>query len=243
MTFPADFKLTLIGTVHGDPAGEPALTHLLARLQPDRLTLEVSPTAIAYRRQRGQLLLQKLDLILDRLGESLGRSRVELDQHPEVMSIRRLLSPPFEYAAANRYASQAGILLRLIDDSAVSLARLQRVEVELVTYRNLKCLIQRPPPPVAESEGYRVARRLFSCAVPEACATFLARCRGPEGIGPRDALLAETIRADLTAPGHLVHIGGWVHLLPDPRGETLYSRLGDLAPQRLLLDPAHAPNP
>jgi hypothetical protein len=67
---------------------------------------------------------------------------------------------------------------------------------------------------------------------------FLQGCRGEEGIGPRDRHLAAKIRALVQSqPGQLVHIGGWVHLLDDPSGETLYSLLGDLQPRRLLLDP------
>jgi hypothetical protein len=34
---------------------------------------------------------------------------------------------------------------------------------------------------------------------------------------------------------HLVHIGGWVHLIEDERGETLYGLLRDLNPVRELL--------
>lgn len=238
----APASLTLIGTVHGDSAGEAALFALLQELRPDRLTVEVSPAALAYRRRRGLLLLQKLDLILDRLAESFAQPRGDLEQHPEILSLRRLLSPPFEYAAASRYAGLTGIPLQLVDDSAVSLERLQRVETELITYRHLKSLVSRHAAPVTENEGYSIARRLLQTTA-EGCATFLARCRGSEGIGPRDALIAETIRAAVAVPGHLVHIGGWVHLLPDLRHETLYSRLADLAPQRRLLDPSQPVSP
>jgi hypothetical protein len=66
---------------------------------------------------------------------------------------------------------------------------------------------------------------------------FLEGRRGDEGIGPRDRWMAAQIRRLLAARcgGHLVHVGGWVHLVEDARGETLYSLLADLAPQRLLL--------
>jgi hypothetical protein len=66
---------------------------------------------------------------------------------------------------------------------------------------------------------------------------FLEGRRGEEGIGPRDRWMAAQIRR-LLAPrrgAHLVHVGGWVHLVEDAQGETLYTLLADLAPQRLLL--------
>jgi hypothetical protein len=66
---------------------------------------------------------------------------------------------------------------------------------------------------------------------------FLAGRRGEEGIGRRDRHMAGEIRRLLAArPGRLVHIGGWVHLVADREGETLYSRLEELSPERLILD-------
>lgn len=231
-------RLTLVGVVHQDPAGEERLTALLQRLAPDRLTLEVSPAAVEYRQTHGSLLLQRLDRILEALPKSSGRSFAELNAHPAVRSIRTLLSLPFEYQAARRWSTGRNVPLELIDSSEISLAKLRRIERSLITYRNLGTLVSLSPgEPPLRSEGYPAAKAMLSGASIGQREAFLAGCRGSEGVGPRDRQMAALIRERLLLHGgHLVHVGGWVHMVDDPRGETLYSALADLAPERLLLD-------
>jgi hypothetical protein len=50
--------------------------------------------------------------------------------------------------------------------------------------------------------------------------------------------MAAAIRTGLRQrPGvRLAHIGGWVHLVDDPQGETLYSLIRDFQPERILLN-------
>lgn len=230
-------RLVLVGTVHRDPAGEERLAALLDTLGPDLLTLEMSPAAARYRRTRGLLLAARLERILSRLSGEQERPREELSTHPAARDIRTLLALPYEYRAAAAHAERARIPLELIDLDEISLRKLRRVEEELVTYRNLRTLLRLPPTPAPGAEDYRLARTLLR---PEALARlredFLARRRGDEGIGHRDADMAATLRRLCAAcpQACLVHIGGWVHLVDDPLGETLYSRLRDLAPERLL---------
>jgi hypothetical protein len=230
-------RLTLVGTVHREPQGREKLTALLERLNPDAITLEMSPYAIAFRRGRGPLLLARLEAILDRLAVETGSHAGELAAHREVVGIRSLLGLPFEFQAAAAYAAAAGIPLDLLDSSLVSARKLRRVERELLTLGNLQVLVRLPvaPPP---SESPVTARRMVledpGLAVRQA---FLSGRRGTEGIGPRDIRLAQKIRRRLKdCPGsHLVHIGGWVHLVEDDRRETLFSLLEDLHPERVLL--------
>ena len=232
-------RLTLIGTVHRDPRGPERLLSLLRRLHPDLLTLEMSEKGLAYRQGEGRRQLLRLDRILERLTGELLIEPATLQAHPAVADIRTLLALPFEYQAAAAYAAEAGLPLHLIDRSDVSAAKLQRVERELVTYRNLKILVSLPAgAEKSDFEGYGRAHAMITHDPGETVRqAFLAGRRGEEGIGPRDRWMAAQIRRLLATRrgAHLVHVGGWVHLVEDARGETLFSLLADLAPQRLLL--------
>ena len=233
--------LTLVGTVHQDRRGEERLGRLLAQLQPGAITLELSDASLRFRRDRGTPQLRKLGRILASIAADRSMPAAELEAHPTVVQIRQLLGYPFEYRAASSYAQSRNIPLLLIDRPDVAEHKVAKIESELITLRNLKTLTGLPVESAGElEEGYGVARTLLGCA--SAASTrqaFLAGKRGVEGIGPRDLHMATEIRRYLGASPerHLLHIGGWVHLVEDDvAGETLFSRLADLSPLRLLLD-------
>ncbi|MBE0595755.1 MAG: hypothetical protein IH614_00635 [Desulfuromonadales bacterium] len=229
-------QLTLVGTVHRQPGNAVGLPALLQELAPDAITLEVSPFAIHWRLAVGPRLLARLEKILDRFSALHGVDRGSLEKHPQVVGIRSLLALPEEFRGAAGYAGPRGVPLALIDLSAVSARKLRRVETELVTWENLSMLLTLPPA-LSPGEDYLLARRLLAGKVAlEVRQAFLAGRRGREGIGVRDAIMAREIRRRRPR-GHLVHVGGWVHLLADEQGETLFSRLAELKPGRRLLDP------
>jgi pheromone shutdown protein TraB len=232
--------LTLVGTVHRDPRGAERLLPLLRRLHPDLITLEMSEKAFAYRQVEGRRQLLRLDRILERLAGELPAALSELQNHPAIVDIRTLLALPFEYRAAAAYAAEAQVPLHLIDLSDVSAAKLRRVETELITCRNLKILVTLPAgAEKSDFEGYGRAHAMITRDPGETVRqAYLEGRRGAEGIGPRDRWMAGRIRRLLTDRhgGHMVHVGGWVHLIEDARGETLYSLLRDLMPKRLLLE-------
>lgn len=239
-------QLTLIGTVHREPEGYQRLSRLLRRLQPHRLTLEMSPYALDYRLSRSGERLERLERILDRIAVTCDRPRSELAAHPAIREIRTLLALPFEYRAADDYCRSHGLELALVDTSKVSARKLERVDRKLITRRNLEILVslkaqELPGPGV---EGYRQAATMLA---PKATRVlrqaFLAGRRGDEGIGPRDREMAGKIRQFWNhGDGDLVHVGGWVHLVEDEQGETLYTLLADLQPVRLLLDAGTTPS-
>ncbi|BCR07036.1 hypothetical protein DESUT3_41050 [Desulfuromonas versatilis] len=236
---PPQTRLTLVGTVHRDPQGRAKLLRLLEELRPDLLTLEMSPAALHYRQLHSRHLGLRLERILERLARERGEDRRSVAGHPAVADILSLLELPFEYQACAAWAEQSGTPLRLIDLGEISVAKLKRVETELITYRNLRVLVGLPEGAEKTSgEGLGFARLLLGERLDEAVRqAFLERHRGEEGIGQRDKWMEGKIRELLRSRpgGHLVHVGGWLHLVADRRAETLYSRLADLAPQRLLL--------
>ncbi len=231
---------TLIGTVHRDPRGRQKLLRLLEELRPGALTLEMSRTALNYRQIHGGHLSRRLERILQRLAGELDRPAEQLAAHPAIADIRKLLAPPFEYQAAAAYAEQFAVPLELIDSAEISAVKLKRVEVELITYANLKVLVGLPAgAEKTEADGFAMARQLVPGSLdPAVRQAFLEKHRGEEGIGARDRAMAERIRRYLTAwpERNLVHVGGWLHLVEDRRAETLYSLLADLEPRRILLD-------
>lgn len=232
--------LTLVGTVHRDAQGEERLCHLLEKVQPGVITLEMSDASLHYRRDKGELQLRKLGQILERIAVERAVDVAQLEAHPTVDQIRKLLGLPYEYRAASNYARRNNVPLALIDRPDVAVRKLEKIERELITLRNLKTLTSLPTAPETElREDYGVARALLDGQTPESTRqAFLAGKRGIEGIGLRDLHMAMEIRRRLVASParHLLHIGGWVHLVEDVAGDTLFSRLADLLPQRLLLD-------
>jgi len=244
VTEPDARQLTLIGTVHRDCAGEKRLTELLEELAPDLITLEMSQAAFDYRQMYARPLLLRLERILDQLAEAGEETKERLASHPRIIGIYELLAFPFEYRAAETFAAPRGIPVQMIDLSSVSLTKLRRVERGLITKRNIKTLLNLPVEEgPAIPENYNCANSLLACEAPEALRwAFLRGRRGEEGIGPRDAAMADAIGRLLAQnPGHLAHIGGWVHLVEDPQGETLRSRLAAANPTCRLLAPTTEP--
>jgi hypothetical protein len=239
-----DGRLVLIGTVHRGVTALPALRRLLNDLRPSTVTVEFSPYGLAYRRTRGPRLRRAMGEILAVLAAERGRPLAELHAHPQIAAIRELLALPFEYRAAAEYARKTPAALALVDLSAISAVKLRRVEDELLTAANLRTLVDLPAPGRA-AEGVGAARSLVLADRDEAIRqAFLAGRRGEEGVGRRDRHMAGEIRRLLGAsPGRLVHIGGWVHLVEDRQGETLYSLLADLRPRRLILEVDSEPVP
>ena len=239
-------QLTLIGTVHRDPQGLQRLSALLERLQPNLLTLEMSPYALQYRQARGPTQLLRLERVLEQLATETGHSLLELRSCQAVVDIQNLLALPYEYRAARHYVDQHDCRLALIDMTEVSTRKLKRVESGLITYRNLKILTALPEVDAAQrQESYSTAQALLLNTSEAAVrSAYLQQRRGLEGIGPRDQHMAEQIRRlmhDDTCR-HLVHVGGWVHLLEDPLGETLFSRLAEWSPaRRLPIEPGSKP--
>lgn len=227
--------ITLIGVVHHDPRSAAPLAALLETLQPDRLTVEISPELVAYRQTHGVLLKRKLAMILERLAGPAFPG-----DHPAIAAIQDLLGLPYEFSAARAYAEKRGVEIHAIDAGAASVEKLRHVEERLISLQHLKRIASSPREGANAARRYDLARQLLASPDAALRSDFLRGCRGEEGVGPRDCHLAGRIRAlAQDCPGHLVHIGGWVHLMDDPGGETLYTLLRDSCPQRILLDPEH----
>ncbi|MCX5898988.1 MAG: hypothetical protein NTY29_12420, partial [Proteobacteria bacterium] len=88
----ASARLVLVGTVHHDPHGYDKLQRVLAALQPDIITLELSPYGRGFRTKHSRKLSQR---ILSRLPAVAGRDHLPTPLEQLLATI----TFPFEYQA------------------------------------------------------------------------------------------------------------------------------------------------
>ena len=93
----ANFSLTLIGTVHGDPRGQARAGKLLHYLRPDLVTVEISPFSLRYRLQHGARWQRQLALALAELPEGAAL-------HLAIQRLTAQVALPFEVRAARDYS-------------------------------------------------------------------------------------------------------------------------------------------
>lgn len=221
--------LVLLGVVHRDPQGAVYLCKSLEKLRPQALGVELSPLGLLWREQMGPRLLGKLDFLLEEFPPAAKA-------HPEVRLMVQALGLPFEYLACRDYASSHGIPLHLTDLNWVSREELPGYEKEILTRENLALLLSREQTGLGERilAAYARARRCLDSG------GLLKEV----GITPpwvykrgllREMFMACRIRNMAGRYRVLVHVGGWVHLVQDPRGLSLASLLKDLRPVRMLL--------
>lgn len=214
-------RLILLGTVHHDRAGFRRTLHALARLRPDRILVELSPFAWAFRQRHATLLLRTL---IANLRIACRRHRVTLARalrHPEIQLIQRQLALPFEYRAALRYGRQTPAALLLIDSSEVSSAYL-KTWPELIATDNLAQLLR--PCQVHRRDSvasqYRQAERLLHRdRIPEArSADSPPSWPAAAAWSARERHLATQIEGALAVPlpCRVLYLGGWEHLSPHP---------------------------
>jgi hypothetical protein len=225
------FSLILVGTVHRDPRGVGKLLRLLERETPDVITVEISPYALEFRRKQAFRLRALLRENLKKIQAEDGGSSEGLLKHGEIQGIFFLLKAPFEWRAAERYSRKHRCGLKAIDLSAYSQEKLARVP-ELIEPENLRALLRAPCPSFENriSREYEKAKILWFAA---SAARLVS-----EEVREREKHMAEEIRRIIKEDDKrkILHVGGWEHLLPASRMNSLYARMEDLKPRRLLLE-------
>jgi hypothetical protein len=225
-----DHSLILIGTVHGDPQGYSRAVKLLARLEPDMVTVEISPFSLRYRLKHGPGWQRQMAQALLELPAAAAC-------HLAIQRLAAQVSLPFEVRAARDYHRRSGVPWRPLDLGSLSRRHLPRYGPELLNPTNLRALLATADGSLeeyvtAEFSRARLAlerspRRFISLGTPE--------------ILRRERFLARRLRT-LTARYRLVvHLGGWEHLVGWQDGPGLWRDLEDLRPRRLLLDVADQP--
>ena len=187
--------LTLVGTVHLDPDGYRLLRRLLEELDPQTITVDVSPYALEFRRETGPGLLERLN--------AYWRTDNSLPTGLEAVAAQ--LEIPFEYRAAEDYARGSGARLVAVGDSSRSRELLGLVEEELLNPENLAALAAREGPRLEEQVAREWQRARAGAAKPP------PDTASQKALAVQDERLAGLIR-EYAPQGALVHIGGWEHL-------------------------------
>lgn len=220
---PSDGALTFIGTSHGDPGGFDSLYACLRETKPDIVLLEVSWFSVFFRKTAGALLKR----IFRRNIRSLG-----ITMTPELCTIESFFDIPFEYSAMKHYCGEERIPYHLVDLPFISFLRLFK-SYRLVYRKNL-LLLSRFTANRAVQE-MSLAKRLFAEQDDITVDMILSRVsRDRLGVKRERKLAARVARYRKKYIGrNIAYIGGWEHLLADPKQRTLFSML-PMQKQRIL---------
>ncbi len=197
---------------------------------PDYLTVEISPYARDFRKEQGAILRSVLRSNLRTLSIRKRKPLQEILVHPAILGLFILLKEPYEWRAAWDYARENQKSVEDIDLSAYSREKLAHL-AEMTSLENLMSLLELPFENFSEQVEAHYGRARILFAHPPT-----ARVPIPEIIF-REISMAEKIgHRVLHGKGmKVVHIGGWEHLVDFPGDNSLWGRLKNLNPRRVLL--------
>jgi hypothetical protein len=236
-------SLTLVGTIHRDPHGFPKLMEILEGESPDIITVEVSEYGVAFRERNGPRLKERLFQILRGPGDIRETSQGGNPRGPQnpfqaetVVPILLTVELPYEFRAVKAYCELTGIPFRCIDLMRYSRTKLKALQEEMITEDNLRKILELGPGAYGEEmQKQRFwARRLISKNADQFFVEAFLNGRRGDGMARRDRYMSFRIREIMRDGGETLHVGGWEHLLNDPKGRTLYTLLKDLSPRRIL---------
>ena len=223
----ANFALTLIGTVHGDPRGQDRAGKLLLHLRPELVTVEISPFSLNYRLKHGGRWQRQLAAALAELPAGAER-------HLAIQRLAAQVALPFEVRAARDYSRKVNVPWRPLDLGFLSRRHLPRYATELLSPANLEALLATADGELEDfvAGEFRRARQALAGA---------PRRRIYPGVPEtlrRESFLARRLRGLVSRYHRVVHLGGWEHLVAWVDSSGLWRDLADLKPQRVLLDEA-----
>lgn len=211
----APHPVLFLGTSHIDPLCGERLARALERHRPGIVLLEVSRFSVLLRGTLGRAYARALRCSMSELG---------IHENAEIRNIRSSLALPAEYLAVRDYCRGNGALHFLIDVSLFSLARYP-FAYRLVTRKNLKAVSGLNGDRFAGER--RIARRIFEGGDDAARRARIGGFRKDRLLMRREDLLFRRIARRVAAHREkkIAYVGGWEHLIDDPQGTTLYSRL------------------
>ncbi len=223
----ANIGLILIGTVHGDPLGQARAGKLLHHLQPDLVTVEISPFSLGYRLKHGRGWQRQL-------AATLAELPVGAERHLAIQRLAAQVALPFEVRAAGAYSRRFNVPWRPLDLGGLSRRHLPRYATELLSPANLEALLATADGELKDfvAGQFRRARQAWAGAPRRSILPGT-----PETVR-RERFLARRLRRLVCRHHRVVHLGGWEHLVTWEDSSGLWSDLADLKPRRLLLDEA-----
>ena len=226
-------KVMLIGTVHGDPNGSERLKKKLLEINPDVLSIESSTESL-------RVLENNNAEIRKRISEMKVR-----DVSEKIINLFSSIASRYDYESLvpKEYSETHNIPLYLSDFPEIKREGINKA------FESLAELVKQLPPgmelPVPSQEdltkkieqvynfGLALLEGRYSSKEVEG---FLEPFRG-NLIGQRDEYMGKGIIGIVQEQkyGILAHVGGFVHMIEDQKGQTLYSRIKKLNPQRILI--------
>jgi len=224
-------RLLLLGCVHLDPWGPEKLRDLLALVQPDIVTVEISRWGLVFRARHGAALRARLAAAC----EAEGGPPCD-----RALALQRMLDLPYELRAAQDYArARPGVRVVPVDLSEPSYRRLAALD-EVFEPENLRDLVADREYSLTRAaiEQTLMARRYQG---DDRLFAWHFRDEDKREMTLRGRTMARGIAGQLARwpSAKLVHVGGWAHLVPSRAGGlmTLVEALRDegLRPSPLLL--------
>lgn len=230
-------NLILLGSVHSDPAGYTRTRAFLSTVRPDIVFVELSPYALAYRKENAPRLLAQLFRNLRTAAPAAGLTFTEALRHPRIRAISRQIALPFEYRASDAYAAHArGTRVVAVDWSEFSRQWIETWE-ELIGEENLVVLQRQKIAETPVQQQYDRAVRLIESGLP---ANDLWTGDDFALWRDREEHIASRIMFELAAGTFQrpLYIGGWRHLLRGGAFKTIRDILGIGSHGCFLLDRA-----
>ncbi len=225
-------EVILLGTVHLDLEARDCLLKLLSALEPECITVEISPFSVSFRALHQRTWEQLLRKGVRQLpAQNRGHARIRL--------LRRQIKFPFEWSAAREYAKKRGISCLAIDSEELAKRDLPVWEDELLSPDNLYRLVQTQNFDLEThfKRCYRYAERVLDTP-----GDILPQIHPLSWLSEpfwkrREQMLAERIRQISVGYRRVVHIGGWMHIVTGGPWKTVADFLYDLGPVRFLANP------
>ncbi|MCX5898001.1 MAG: hypothetical protein NTY29_07390, partial [Proteobacteria bacterium] len=229
-------RLVLVGTVHHDPHGYDKLQRLLAVVQPDIITLELSPYGRGFRTKHSRKLSQR---ILSRIPVVAGRDLLPAP-------LEQLLATivfPFEYQAVRDYAASRSVPFYCIDLSHVSRRKVRMLKAEALTNHNIKMLLALPDKELQDSVNMCYKRAAAVWREHQGCQRLPYLAADPSAV-ERDEHMSRRLRnlCKQLPKKTIVHIAGWEHGANSSGPSNRDGLLRELCPRRILLDEAWSDN-
>jgi hypothetical protein len=216
-----------VGTVHGDPEGYARAWRLLTHFRPQAVGVEISPFSVRYREHHGPRWQRLLEEVLAALPP-------EAANH---LAVRRLMAQaamPFEWQVAADYGRTFGVQVQAVDWGAPARCHLPAYAREVLVPENVRALLTTPDGSLREFVTQAFRRARFAAIRP----LSLPAGGSSQESARREGHMARRLRQWVAAGCRVVHLGGWEHLAPRLTGGSLFDRLADLQPVRMLLDEA-----
>lgn len=222
----------LVGTFHLDLKGEERLYNALKSLNPDAITVEYMPEHEITPRA----LNDYTRLIMTALRDHGGKG----SEIAEVARLTRAVmrTEGFENRAAKRYSEEFDVPshkvgspeeLENASDSLFSQKEREIFFSNLILGARSRDNFQR-----YIDDRYAKNRAAYDTGMPADDEDAALRCGL---IGQRDHTMSSDIRRfSNQSSGRVVNIGGADHFLDSPDGNTVYSQMTDMSPERLLIN-------